>query len=166
MNTQFKASQKIRSKRVAWSKPKTNTAKKRNVDPTPLVPSFLVEGKQLEVIGPELLSCEIMIVPPSVNHYWIKGRNNTNRLSKRALHFIEVLKRFIPAINYHGRVKVIVEYSPPDNKIRDIDNILKPCLDALAKGQLIEDDNQVHELSVKKMPVVKGGKLFIQVEKI
>lgn len=159
-------SQKIRSRRVAWSKPKTSTAKKRNIDPKPLTPSFLVEGKQLETVGSELLSCEILIVPPSVNHYWIKGRNNTNRLSQRALHFIEVLKRFIPAIHYQGQVKVIIEYSPPDNKIRDIDNILKPCLDALAKGQLIEDDSQVYQLLVKKMPVIKGGKLFIQVEKI
>lgn len=166
MNTQFKESQKIRSRRVAWSKPKSTTAKKRNTDPKPLTPSFLIEGKQLETFGPELLSCEILIVPPSVNHYWIKGRNNTNRLSQRALHFIEVLKRFIPAIHYQGQVKVIIEYSPPDNKIRDIDNILKPCLDALAKGQLIEDDSQVYQLSVKKMPVIKGGKLFIQVEKI
>ena len=65
-----------------------------------------------------------------------------------------------------GRVKVKIEYAPPDAKVRDIDNIVKPCFDALSKAGLIQDDSQVDELTVKRLPVFKGGKLVIQVEKL
>lgn len=69
--------------------------KKSNPDPMPKVPAHLVEGKGFGVMNDELLWCEVLITPPSVNHYWIRGANKTNRLSKRAIHFIDVMKRFI-----------------------------------------------------------------------
>ena len=139
--------------------------KKSNPDLAPKVPAYLVEGESFEVLGDELFSCEVCITPPSVNHYWIKGKNKTNRLSKRAVHFVEVMKRFIDPIGYQGPVSVQIEYAAPDTKIRDIDNIVKPCLDALSKGGLILDDSQVDELNVKRLPVVKGGKIVIHVER-
>ncbi len=43
---------------------------------------------------------------------------------------------------------------------------MKPCFDALSKAGLIQDDSQVDELTVKRLPVFKGGKLVIQVEKL
>ncbi|MCU4366603.1 hypothetical protein KTG70_16265, partial [Acinetobacter variabilis] len=106
--------------------------KKSNPDPMPKIPAHLVEGKGFGVMNDELLWCEVLITPPSVNHYWIRGANKTNRLSKRAIHFIDVMKRFIEPAGYQGRVRVKIEYAPPDAKIRDIDNIVKPCFDALS----------------------------------
>ncbi|MCU4517912.1 RusA family crossover junction endodeoxyribonuclease [Acinetobacter radioresistens] len=146
---------------------KTKSGKKKsNPDPMPKVPAHLVEGQGFAPMNNELLWCEVLITPPSVNHYWIRGKNKTNRLSKRAIHFIDVMKRFIEPAGYLGRVKVTIEYAPPDAKIRDIDNIVKPCFDALSKGGLILDDSQVDELLVKRLPSEKGGKLIIQVEKL
>ena len=146
---------------------KTKSGKRTtNPDPVPKVPAHLVEGKGFGPMNNELLWCEVLITPPTVNHYWIRGKNKTNRLSKRAIHFIDVMKRFIEPAGYLGRVKVKIEYAPPDAKVRDIDNIVKPCFDALSKAGLIQDDSQVDELTVKRLPVFKGGKLVIQVEKL
>lgn len=139
--------------------------KSSNPDPEPKVPSHMIHGESFSVMGNELLSCEVCITPPSVNHYWIKGKNKTNRLSKRAVHFVEVMKRFIDPIGYQGPVSVQIEYAAPDNKTRDIDNIVKPCLDALSKGGLILDDSQVDKLVVERLPVCKGGRIVIRVER-
>ena len=35
------------------------------------------------------------------------------------------------------------------HKLRDLDNIIKPLLDALQAGRLIQNDNQVRELTAK-----------------
>ncbi len=101
-----------------------------------------------------------------MNHYWIHGANKTNRLSKRAIHFIDVMKRFIEPAGYQGRVQVKSEYAPPDAKKRDIDNIVKPIFDSLSKCGLILDDKQVDKLVVERLPVEKDGKLVIYVRKI
>ena len=147
----------------AAQKPK----KKRNPDPAPKVPAHLIKGFVSDgLFEDDLLMCEIQIVPPSVNNYWIKGANKTNRLSLRAKHFTAVMKRFINPCGYDGKVSVNIEYAPPDAKTRDIDNIVKPIFDSLSKCGLILDDKQVNRLVVERLPVVKEGKLVIYVAKM
>jgi crossover junction endodeoxyribonuclease RusA len=46
---------------------------------------------------------------------------------------------------------------PPDNRKRDVDNILKPLLDALEHANVYENDSQIDKLCVTRMPVTKGG---------
>ena len=141
--------------------------KKRNPDPVPTIPPNLVKGFASDgLFEDDLLMCEIQIVPPSVNNYWIKGANKTNRLSLRAKHFTAVMARFVNPCRYDGKVSVNIEYAPPDAKTRDIDNIVKPIFDSLSKCGLILDDKQVDKLVVERLPVEKGGKLVIYVRKI
>ena len=153
------------SYRRAFNKPQTDK-KPVNKDPAPKLPSYLVKGKTYECSAGELLNCSIEIIPPSINNYWLDSGKACKRLSKRAIHFVEVVKRFVQPVNYGGHVRVEINYHMPDNKIRDIDNILKPCLDALTKCGLIADDSQVKSLTVNARPVVKGGLLDICVMKI
>ena len=141
--------------------------KKRNPDPTPKIPAHLIKGFASDgLLECDLLMCEIEIVPPSVNNYWIKGANKTNRLSKRALHFKAVMDRFINPVGYEGKVSVNVQYAPPDAKVRDIDNIVKPIFDALSKCGLILDDKQVEKLVVERLPIQKNGLVKILVQKV
>ena len=141
--------------------------KKHNPDPAPKVPAHLIKGFASDgLFENDLLMCEIEIVPPSVNNYWVKGANKTNRLSKRALHFTTVMKRFINPCGYGGKVSVNIQFAPPDAKTRDIDNIVKPIFDSLSKCGLIQDDKQVDELVVQRLPIQKDGKLIIYVKKI
>lgn len=147
--------------------PKAKPGKKRNPDPAPKVPAHLIKGYVNEnVFEDDLLYCLIEITPPSVNNYWIKGRNKTSRLSLRALHFNAVMKRFINPCEYGGKVQVDIQFAPPDRKIRDIDNIVKPIFDSLSKNGLILDDKQVEKLTVERMPIKKGGELTVYVRKI
>lgn len=146
---------------------KNADGKKRVIkDPAPKLPAYLIKGKTYECAGGELLNCSINIIPPSINNYWLDSGKAQKRLSKRAYHFIEVMKRFVQPIQFMGDVRVVVDYYMPDNKIRDIDNILKPCLDALTKCGLIGDDSQVKSLTVNACPQVKGGQLDICVSKL
>ena len=146
---------------------KAKPGKKRNPDPAPKVPAHLIKGFASDgLFEDDLLMCEIQIVPPSVNNYWIKGANKTNRLSLRAKHFTAVMARFVNPCRYDGKVSVNIEYAPPDAKKRDIDNIVKPIFDSLSKCGLILDDKQVDKLVVERLPVEKDGKLVIYVRKI
>jgi len=145
---------------------KTESGKKRiNKDPAPKLPAYLIKGKTYECVGGELLNCSLNIIPPSVNNYWLDSGKAQKRLSKRAYHFIEAMKRFVQPLQYMGDVQVIIDYHMPDKKVRDIDNILKPCLDALTKCGLIGDDSQVKSLLVNARPIVAGRQIDIQVRK-
>lgn len=147
--------------------PKVKPGKKRNPDPAPKVPAHLIKGFASDgLFEDDLLYCLIEITPPSVNNYWIKGKNKTNRLSLRAKHFNAVMKRFINPCGYGGNVQVDIQFAPPDRKTRDIDNIVKPIFDSLSKCGLILDDKQVEKLTVERLPVRSGGELTVYVRKI
>lgn len=50
---------------------------------------------------------------------------------------------------YEGPVAVTIFHFPPTDMIGDIDNIIKPILDALS-AHLMKDDNQVVRVTVQK----------------
>lgn len=141
--------------------------KKRNPDPVPTIPTSLVKGFASDgLFEDDLLICEVEIVPPSVNNYWLDSGKGRKRLSKRALHFKAVMERFINPLGFGGKVSVNVQFAPPDAKVRDIDNIVKPIFDSLSKCGLILDDRQVEKLVVDRLPIQKNGLLKIYVKKI
>lgn len=47
-------------------------------------------------------------------------------------------------------VAVVVNLVPPDKKVRDIDNVLKPLLDSLQHAGILEDDRFVDTLVVRR----------------
>jgi len=63
-----------------------------------------------------------------------------------------------------GKVRVTVEFYPPDRRRRDIDNLFKCLLDSLVAAGCIEDDSLVEELHAKKGEPVPGGLLFVRIE--
>ncbi|MCI5633305.1 RusA family crossover junction endodeoxyribonuclease [Helicobacter sp.] len=89
--------------------------------------------------------------PPSVNHYWL-GSGWNRYVSKRGVEFKRALALSAKASNITPTEKQVclsVVWHKKDNRRRDIDNILKPILDAL-NGIAYFDDSQVSELFVKK----------------
>jgi crossover junction endodeoxyribonuclease RusA len=83
--------------------------------------------------------------PPSVNRYWrsVRGRNI---LSKEAREYKAVAHAAILANGWRvtGPVAVAFTLYPPDNRLRDGDNVGKPLFDALVAGGAIDgDDNRV-----------------------
>ncbi len=88
--------------------------------------------------------------PPSANTYW---RRNGHRyfIAPAGVAFrTEVVARCLAAgaKPLSGHVAMTVTLVPGDRRRRDIDNTLKPLLDALTHGGAWTDDSQVKRLIV------------------
>lgn len=87
--------------------------------------------------------------PPSVNHYWIRQRKGY-RISENGEAF-----RLSAKIAYRGQrrflgpVCVVLAFTQPDKRKRDLDNLGKAVLDALTHAGAWDDDSQVHSLSMR-----------------
>lgn len=103
--------------------------------------------------------------PPSVNRYWRHTRRGTF-ISPNGVLFrsrvVAILRRQ-EVESQPGRLMVGVQVFPPDNRRRDLDNVLKALLDALKHGGAYEDDSQIDWLLVQRGPVCKGGKTVVQI---
>jgi len=66
----------------------------------------------------------------------------------------------------NGRLEVHVTVCPPDSRRRDLDNVQKALLDALAKGGAYRDDSQIDRLVVERGPVTPGGKVLVELTEI
>ena len=109
-----------------------------------------------------ILDCEIAVIPPSVNHYWVAA-GKRRYLSERATAFHEVIKILVPALGSTSRLKLDVTFHFPDRLRRDIDNYLKATIDSLVKCGFCVDDEQFDTLIVNRGHVVSGGLIKIKV---
>ena len=101
--------------------------------------------------------------PPSVNHYW--GVHGHRRfIKKRGLIFRdevhEICSKLPPLV---GGMSIDIKVYPPDNRRRDLDNILKATLDAMEKAGLYKDDKDFNYISLTRQEKVEGGKLEVTI---
>ncbi len=104
--------------------------------------------------------------PPSVNHYWrhVGPRvliSREGRAYRTTVGAILALRRARPL---DGRLAVEIDIYPPDRRRRDIDNLQKALLDALAHGGAYHDDSQIDRLLLIRRHVVAGGKIHLLIE--
>jgi len=108
--------------------------------------------------------------PPSVNKYWVPIKNShKKRITQRGLDFrvaVKIRLLHARAKKITGRVKVDVFAFPPDRRTRDLDNLWKALLDALAKGGAYDDDGQIDDERMRRRETFPGGKLVVTVEEI
>lgn len=97
--------------------------------------------------------------PPSVNHYW--GQSGNRRfIGKKGVEFRQTVAEACMEAGVSpldGKLSVHVSLFPPDNRKRDIDNVLKSLLDACEHAGCFENDNQINELHIVRQEVRKGG---------
>jgi crossover junction endodeoxyribonuclease RusA len=102
--------------------------------------------------------------PPSMNTYW---RRNGPRyfIAPKGIAFrteVEALCMAAGIKPMAGPVSMAVTLVPGDHRRRDIDNVLKPLLDALTHGRAWEDDSQVKRLSIVMAdPIPKQGRCMV-----
>lgn len=97
--------------------------------------------------------------PPSANTYWrhpakgpLAGRHLISEAGRAyRIEVIALLFKY-PHTPLKGPLKLTIAAHRPDRRRRDIDNILKPLLDALTHANIYEDDSQIHELCVTLTP--------------
>jgi crossover junction endodeoxyribonuclease RusA len=105
--------------------------------------------------------------PPSLNTYWrqYNGRailSEKGRSYRRAVMTL-CLQQRVETIT--GPIKMEIVAYRPDNRKRDLDNLLKAALDGMAKGLIYEDDAQIKDLSIRWAETI-GGMLKIKIEVI
>lgn len=62
-----------------------------------------------------------------------------------------------------GKLSVEIHIHPKDRRKIDIDNRIKPLLDALQYGWAFIDDSQVDELHVYRKEIISGGQCFVKI---
>jgi len=112
-----------------------------------------------------------MIMPypknASVNTLWRVGKHGVyvNPKAKAFRDYLSAIARCTPKFG-DQIVRLEIKMSPPDNRKRDIDNLLKCILDALQDARVYDNDHQVHQLYVEKLPKKEGGELEIRVKRL
>lgn len=117
--------------------------------------------------------------PPSVNSYWQNrvvmprgGRGFVQTfLTDRAKAYranvhAAVLERFGAIRPTRARLLVAIGAWPPDRRVRDLDNTLKACLDALTHAGIWIDDEQIDGLVIVRRGVEKPGRLEVRIERL
>ena len=106
--------------------------------------------------------------PPSINKYWLLNRNGSRRLSADAVDFrnsvIAEFYKFSWRNQLTGKCTVVIDEYPKNRIRRDIDNVIKPILDALTHAGVWEDDEQVYKLLVRKHEPDEQKKGYVTVK--
>tara|TARA_R100001594_G_scaffold150671_1_gene213370 strand:+ start:127 stop:630 length:504 start_codon:yes stop_codon:yes gene_type:complete len=120
--------------------------------------------------------------PPTANTYYRTvrmGKLCRVILSNRGRTYKEEVARAVTEIQncndtryeclpFHAsdRLSVDIKLYAPTRRKYDIDNRIKPLLDALAFACVFPDDEAVDEITVKRKEIIKGGKVIVKLEKI
>lgn len=105
--------------------------------------------------------------PPTINHCHI-FRRGRKILTDKANDFIWEVKTLIPKGHkaLTGKIKIMIHAYPPDKRKRDIDNVIKILQDALERGGVFVNDNQVCDLHILRCEVEKPGRVEVTIEEI
>lgn len=110
--------------------------------------------------------CLTLPWPPSINNYYGRRPRGGVYLKPAAkvyrLQVVSIIRE-LGISTMTGPVEVDIYASPPDKRIRDLDNIEKPLLDALQHAGVFENDFQISRKQITRMPVEAGGTVRIRV---
>jgi len=104
--------------------------------------------------------------PPSNNRYYRYNRGRTHISAEGQAYraqVAEIIKASLLDIMTASSLRVRIECHMPDRRRRDLDNLQKAAFDALTKAGFWQDDSQVNDYRVLRMPVFKGGKLELTI---
>ena len=118
--------------------------------------------------------------PPSANTHWRSvtiGKRHAVLLSAAGRDYrsaaCAIVRKLLAgecqlyAVRYGvERLSVSLTLCPPDRRKRDIDNSVKPTLDALTHAGLWSDDEQIDELLVRRAEIIKGGRVVVEIREI
>ena len=107
--------------------------------------------------------------PPSNNRYYRHNRGRTHISTEGRAYrdrVAQIIKDGMLDIVLAKQVKIRIECHMPDRRRRDLDNLQKAAFDALTKAGFWLDDQQVDDYRVKRMPIIKGGKLELTITEL
>lgn len=100
-----------------------------------------------------------------MNHYWRRVGSRTLISREGRRYFAAVLAVVMGRLRQpaRGPVRLHVTLHPPDARRRDMDNVLKPLIDAMENAGVYEDDSQIVELHVVKREPRPCGRVLVRV---
>ena len=108
--------------------------------------------------------------PPSLNHYYrsVKDRVLIARAGRAYQRVVAKEAMIQRARNRFGRERLRLEITAhvPDNRRRDLDNMLKAMLDALQSARVIDNDELIDDLRIRRGELVDGGEMRIRISSI
>lgn len=110
--------------------------------------------------------------PPSVNTYWrtVAGRTMTSKAGRD--YRKAVISECMPErVRNHGRpltgrLHATITAYPPDRRRRDLDNLPKAILDALAHAGIYRDDSQIDRLLIVRGAIQREGRIHVEIVEI
>ncbi len=117
--------------------------------------------------------------PPSINSYYgytCIGRTIRQAIAKVFIRdkgrdyrklVIEIIKQKNLEINANVPLEVTITLTPPDNRVHDIDNVLKCLFDSLSHANFWQDDRYVRKLNMdyrEDIKYTKPGSVLIHVK--
>lgn len=122
----------------------------------------------LETEGSILTGVLMLPWPPSVNAYWrtFRGRMLISAAGReyRTAVAEQVVEQSVPKFG-ERKIKVTIEAFRPDNRRRDLDNLLKAALDSMTSAGVFDDDSQIVDLRIYWAPAI-GGYLMADIEEV
>jgi crossover junction endodeoxyribonuclease RusA len=107
--------------------------------------------------------------PPSMNAYWLAS-GHRRYISKRGMKFKQAVVDYVQEYNISklGNIPLEIEIwlHPRSKQLMDIDNCVKPILDACQDAGIFDDDVQVEELLVKRGFSKKGGGCTVFIDEL
>ena len=110
--------------------------------------------------------------PPSMNGYWRSvniGQRKATLLSKRGRIYKREVKLVMLSVDRHAfteddRLRVYVEAHPPTRRKCDLDNYLKPLLDAIFCEDGVDvDDSQIDDLRIVRREIIPEGLMLVEI---
>lgn len=125
----------------------------------------------------------VLPYPPSVNHYWVEfiqkfrdgGQRINKSVGKPGIEFRkEVVLLFSQQRGFTLRGPLCFSgvFCAPDRRVRDLDNVLKPLIDALKRNEetcfvgAYDDDKQIRHINVRFGDVIRGGKCVVTISQL
>lgn len=101
--------------------------------------------------------------PPTVNHYWRRSGDRFY-VSREGIYYrvavCKVAGQYAGLFESDDKIKIRIQAFPPDNRRRDLDNVLKSLLDSLQHSEIYDDDYQIYDLHISRNEP-NDGKLIV-----
>ena len=149
LNEQFIEALKTHEKKAPL--PKASTSKARFPSGPPSKGNLTIASRP-----PETLT---LPWPPSVNSMYrsVNGRTILSKPGRAYKEHAALILNTQPFDFFGGRVSVSIEAYPPNRRLFDLDNRLKAVLDSLEDAGVYDDDEQIDDLRIVRMPVAKDS---------